>query len=277
MRLRMLVILIEFQMVGRFESTANPKSRFAFVPGDTEEFKFNQNLDLDSYCEIQRNLSFSISTRWLKSPHHSGFRLGFRRAFEVSIFQKGLYPQAQIEITFISFQRRTPQRKKERNLSEFWPCSPTRSKDNPLQRCSKFSLVPVFYPSTKLHSCVLLSSLPLSLLMDPKSPSHPDICTAHVSSFHDYICGSWCLSVHWPSMVGQFSYERKPLEGKADPRRVSSESDRFSSRQECEASIWSLVDGPVSFSDGVCAFLGNGPSLFWLGKSKPFMSWSRKN
>ena len=50
---------------------------------------------------------------------------------------------------------------------------------------------------------------------------------------------------------------------------MSSESDRFSSRQECEASIWSLVDGPVSFSDGVCAFLGNGPSLFWLGKSKP--------
>ena len=32
-----------------------------------------------------------------------------------------------------------------------------------------------------------------------------------------------------------------------------------------------------SFSDGVCAFLGNGPSLFWLGKSKPFMLWSGKN
>ena len=30
-----------------------------------------------------------------------------------------------------------------------------------------------------------------------------------------------------------------------------------------------LADGLVSLSDGVCAFLGNGPSLFWLGKSKP--------
>ena len=38
-----------------------------------------------------------------------------------------------------------------------------------------------------------------------------------------------------------------------------------------------LADGPVSFFDGVCAFLGNRPSLFWLGKSKPFMLWSGKN
>jgi len=52
-------------------STANPKSRFEFAPGDTEEefapgdteeFKFNQNLNLNLYREIQRNLSFSIST-----------------------------------------------------------------------------------------------------------------------------------------------------------------------------------------------------------------------
>ena len=58
---------------------------------------------------------------------------------------------------------------------------------------------------------------------------------------------------------------------------MSSESGRFSFRQECEVSMWLLADGPVSFSDGVCAFLGNGPSLFWLGKSKPFMVWSGKN
>ena len=38
-----------------------------------------------------------------------------------------------------------------------------------------------------------------------------------------------------------------------------------------------LADGPVSLSDGVCAFLGNVPSLFWLEKSKPFMLWSGKN
>jgi len=55
-------------------------------------------------------------------------------------------------------------------------------------------------------------------------------------------------------MVGQFSKERKTLEGRVDPRRISSESVRFSSRQECEASMWLLADGLVSFSDGVCAF-----------------------
>ena len=43
--------------------------------------------------------------------------------------------------------------------------------------------------------------------------------------------------------------------------------------------MWRLAnsDGPVSLSDGVCAFLGNGPSLFWLGKNKPFMLRSGKN
>ena len=50
----------------------------------------------------------------------------------------------------------------------------------------------------------------------------------------------------------------------------------FSCRQECEASMWLLADGPVPLSDGVCAFLGNGPNLFWLGKSKPFMLWLGK-
>jgi len=41
--------------------------------------------------------------------------------------------------------------------------------------------------------------------------------------------------------------------------------------------MWLLADGPVSLSDGVCVLLGNGPSLFWLGKSKPFMLRSGKN
>jgi len=54
----------------------------------------------------------------------------------------------------------------------------------------------------------------------------------------------------------------------------------FSSGLECEASMWLLADGLVSFSDGVCAFLGGhgGPSLFWLGlgKSEPFMLWREK-
>jgi len=57
---------------------------------------------------------------------------------------------------------------------------------------------------------------------------------------------------------------------------MSSESGRFSSRQQCEASMWLLADGPVPLSDGVSTFLGNGPNLFWLGKSKPFMLWSEK-
>ena len=55
-------------------------------------------------------------------------------------------------------------------------------------------------------------------------------------------------------MVGQFPWERKPLEGRADPRRVSLESGKISSQQECEASMWLLADGLVPFSDGVCAF-----------------------
>ena len=35
---------------------------------------------------------------------------------------------------------------------------------------------------------------------------------------------------------------------------MSSESVRFSFRQECEVSMWLLADGPVPLSDGVCAF-----------------------
>ena len=48
-------------MVGRFQSTANPKSQFKFAPGDSEEFKFNQNLNSNLYREIQRNFEFPIS------------------------------------------------------------------------------------------------------------------------------------------------------------------------------------------------------------------------
>jgi len=61
-----------------------PKSQFEFVPRDTEEFKPNQNLNSNQCREILRNLSFSISTSWLKSPHHSGFRFAFRWQFRVS-------------------------------------------------------------------------------------------------------------------------------------------------------------------------------------------------
>ena len=69
-------------------------------------------------------------------------------------------------------------------------------------------------------------------------------------------------------MVGVIFLGEETPEGRADPRRISFESDRFSSRQECEASMWLLADtdGLVSFSDGVCAFLGIGPSFFKVGK-----------
>ena len=63
-------------------------------------------------------------------------------------------------------------------LCELYPCSPTRIKDNPLQRCSKFSLVPVFYPSAKIHSCVLLSSRPSWI------PSLPAILTPVLRTCH---------------------------------------------------------------------------------------------
>ena len=80
-----------------------------------------------------------------------------------------------------------------------------------------------------------------------------------------------CLSTD-PIWWGNFLRRGKSLKG-GRTRRISSESGRFSSRLECEASMWLLADGLVPFSDGVCAFWGNGPSLFWLGKSKPFMLW----
>jgi len=60
------------------------KSQFEFVPQDTSEFKSNQNLNWTLHREIPRNLIFSILTSWLKSPHHSGFRIPFNPAFRVS-------------------------------------------------------------------------------------------------------------------------------------------------------------------------------------------------
>jgi len=37
-------------------------------------------------------------------------------------------------------------------------------------------------------------------------------------------------------------------------------------------SMWLLADGPVPFSDGVCAFLGNGPSLFFMPVAGLFLT-----
>jgi len=47
---------------------------------------------------------------------------------------------------------------------------------------------------------------------------------------------------------------------------MSSESGRFGFRQECEVPMWILADGPVPFSDGVCAFLENGLGLVFVRK-----------
>ena len=106
-------------------------------------------------------------------------------------------------------------------------------------------------------------------------PSLPAILTPVLRMCHLYqttyaVLGA-CLSTD-PIWWGNFLRRGKSLKG-GRTRRISSESGRFSSRLECEASMWLLADGLVPFSDGVCAFLGNGPSLFWLGKSKPFMLW----
>jgi len=67
-------------------------------------------------------------------------------------------------------------------------------------------------------------------------------------------------------MVGQFSQERKTLEGRADPRRMSSECGKFSFWQECEVSMWLLANGLVSLSDGVCAFFGKWTQSFLVRK-----------
>ena len=69
-----------------------PKSKFEFVPQDTSEFKSNQNLNSTLYREIPRNLIFSILTSCLKSPHHSGFRFKFRRAFGVPSYTEQAVP-----------------------------------------------------------------------------------------------------------------------------------------------------------------------------------------
>jgi len=45
-------------MVVRIQSTANPKSQFEFVLRDTEGSKFNQNLNLNLYREIQNEFVF---------------------------------------------------------------------------------------------------------------------------------------------------------------------------------------------------------------------------
>jgi len=37
--------------------------------------------------------------------------------------------------------------------------------------------------------------------------------------------------------------------------------------------MWLLADGPMPLSDGKCAFLGNGPSLFVTSFPKNFTFW----
>jgi len=143
--------------------------------------------------------------KYLHSPFHNCRRtmyVSFIGSRLIETFSRqplstapGIGPNVNPQVTLKPKLKSLPILSSGERLSELQLCSPTRSKDNPLQRCSKFSLVPVFHSSAKYHSCVLLYSLPLSPLMNPKSPIHPNTRTAHVSSFHDYICGSWCLSV----------------------------------------------------------------------------------
>jgi len=41
--------------------------------------------------------------------------------------------------------------------------------------------------------------------------------------------------------------------------------------------MWLLADGPVSFSDWVCAFLGNGQVFFGWERSNPLCYGREKN
>ena len=104
---------------------AQPKSTFEFVPRDTEEFKFNQNLNSNLYREIPRNLSFSILTSWLKSPHHSGFRFAFRRVFRVSSSRERAVSKISessntIHVQFHDPCSTLPKRKKEITCYVLW-------------------------------------------------------------------------------------------------------------------------------------------------------------
>ena len=69
------------------------KSHFEFVPRETSKFKSNHNLNSTLYREIPRYLIFSILTRWLNSPQHSGFRLPCNSAFRVLSFAERAVPQ----------------------------------------------------------------------------------------------------------------------------------------------------------------------------------------
>jgi len=85
MRLRMLVrIQIEILNGGEIWVHCKPKITIWIFKGRYRGIRIQSNLNLNLYREIQRKLGFSILTSWLKSPQHSGFRLGFRQAFGVS-------------------------------------------------------------------------------------------------------------------------------------------------------------------------------------------------
>ena len=61
----------------------------------------------------------------------------------------GLGPKFNPPVTLRPKLKSLPILSSVEHLSELQPCSPTRSKDNPVQRCFKFALVPVFYPPLK--------------------------------------------------------------------------------------------------------------------------------
>ena len=78
-----------------------------------------------------------------------------------------------------------------------------------------------------------------------------------------------CLSTD-PIWLGNFLRRGKSLKG-GRTRRISSESGRFSSRLECEASMWLLANGLRQW----CHFL-TGCVLFWE-MDPVFFGWERVN
>ena len=103
---------------------------------------------------------------------------------------------------FTSITQLQPKNLQDR-VCGIYPYSPTRSKDNPLQRCSKFTLVPVFYPFAKIYSCVLLPCPP------SWSPSLSTILTPVLRKCHlfktTYATLGACLStgpIWWDIFLG---------------------------------------------------------------------------
>jgi len=84
MRLGMIVEM-QIKILNGGEILVNCKTKITIwiCTGRYRGIQIQSKSQFELYREIPMNLNFSISTNWLKSPHHSGFRLAFRRSLRV--------------------------------------------------------------------------------------------------------------------------------------------------------------------------------------------------